>query len=91
MSNKGDAVEVDAQTDDTHVHITITESGLGIDDKTKESIVAFSQSDRATLEEQGVGLGLITSINLIKFYNGKINCSLNNTKGTSVKVSLLLV
>ena len=91
FSSKGDAVEVDVQTDDTHVHITITDSGLGIDDKTKETIGAFSQFDRATLEQQGVGLGLITSINLIKFYNGKITCSLNNTKGTSVKVSLLLV
>ena len=62
-----------------------------VDDKTKETIGAFSQFDRATLEQQGVGLGLITSINLIKFYNGKITCSLNKTKGTSVKVSLLLV
>ena len=72
MSNQGDAVEVDVQTDDTHVHITITESGLGNDDKTKESIDAFFQFDRATPEHQRVGLGLITSINLIKFYNGKI-------------------
>ena len=90
FSNKGDAVEVDVQTDDSHVHITITDSGLGIDDKTIETIGAFSQFDRATLEQQGVGLGLITSINLITFYNGKITCSLNKTKGSSFKVSLLL-
>lgn len=90
FSSKGDAVEIDVQRDDTHVHVTISDSGLGIGSNAIESISAFSQFDRAKNEQQGLGLSLITSINLIQFYNGDISCSLNKPKGTSVKVSLLL-
>lgn len=91
FSDKDDAVEIDVQTDARHVHITICDNGVGFDPKLIVSIGAFSQFDRALMEQQGVGLGLITCINLIKFYKGNISFSSNNPKGTSVKVSFLLL
>jgi len=90
FSCDGEAVIIDIQKDDTHVHITIIDNGLGMDAKTIEVIGAFSYFDRSVLEQKGLGLSLITSINLINFYNGKISCGLNKVKGTSIKMSFLL-
>ena len=51
--------------------------------------VRYIQSATSILGIHAI-IGLITSINLITFYNGKITCSLNKTKCSSFKVSLLL-
>jgi two-component system sensor histidine kinase/response regulator len=90
FSKKGDPVLIKVVTDETFVHISVCDIGIGIDGMTKKNIEAFTQFNRDIMEQQGLGLGLITAIKLIAFYSGEISCSLNNEKGTCVKLSFLL-
>jgi two-component system sensor histidine kinase/response regulator len=90
FSKKGDPVLIEVITDDTFVHISVCDIGIGIDGMTIKNIEAFTQFNRDKIDQQGLGLGLITAIKLIEFYSGKISCSSNNGKGTCVKLSFLL-
>jgi two-component system sensor histidine kinase/response regulator len=90
FSKKGDPVLIEVITDETFVHISVCDIGIGIDGMTKKNIEAFTQFNRDKMDQQGLGLGLITAIKLIEFYSGEISCSSNNEKGTCVKLSFLL-
>ncbi|MFT6325005.1 MAG: two-component system sensor kinase [Halieaceae bacterium] len=90
FSKKGDPVLIEVVTNETFVHISVCDIGVGIDGMTKKNIEAFTQFNRDKMEQQGLGLGLITAIKLVEFYNGLISCSPNNEKGTCVKLSFLL-
>jgi two-component system sensor histidine kinase/response regulator len=90
FSKKGDPVLIEVVTDETFVHISVSDIGVGIDGMTKKNIEAFTQFNRDKMDQQGLGLGLITAIKLIEFYSGEISCSPNNEKGTCVKLSFLL-
>jgi two-component system sensor histidine kinase/response regulator len=90
FSKKGDPVLIEVVTDETFVHISVCDIGIGIDGMMKKNIEAFTQFNRDKMGQQGLGLGLITAIKLIEFYSGEISCSSNNEKGTCVKLSFLL-
>jgi two-component system sensor kinase len=90
FSNKGDKVIVQVELDNSHVHITITDKGVGFDKITLNEINAFTQFNRAKMEQQGLGLGLITSKKLISFYEGELSISKNKPKGSLVKLSFLI-
>jgi two-component system sensor histidine kinase/response regulator len=90
FSKKGDTVHIEVVTDETFVHISVCDEGIGIDRVMGENIEAFTQFNRDKIEQQGLGLGLITAIKLIEFYKGKFSFSSNNEKGTCVKLSFLL-
>jgi two-component system sensor kinase len=90
FSKKGDTVHIEVVTDETFVHISVCDEGIGIDRIIGENIEAFTQFNRDKMEQQGLGLGLITAIKLIEFYKGKFSFSSNKEKGTCVKLSFLL-
>jgi two-component system sensor histidine kinase/response regulator len=90
FSEKGDKVKIHAFKEDKFINILFQDSGIGMEADMKERVEAFNQFDRNKMEQQGLGLGLITSIKLIKFYGGNISWSKNTNKGTTVKISLLL-
>jgi two-component system sensor histidine kinase/response regulator len=90
FSNKGDKVIVEAELDNSHVHITVIDNGVGFKEVTLDEIGAFTQFDRSKMEQQGLGLGLITSQKLIKFYEGALSISENKPKGSRVKLSFLI-
>jgi len=90
FSKKGEKVIVGVSKDDSHAHISIQDMGIGIPAEKTKQVEAFKQFDRKIMEQQGIGLGLITSIKLIEFYGGSIEISKNVEKGTMVKVSFLL-
>ena len=90
FSKKGDTVHIEVVTDETFVHISVCDEGIGIDGITKKNIEAFTQFNRDKMEQQGLGLGLITAIKLLEFYKGEFSFSSNNEKGTCVKLSFLL-
>ena len=90
FSNKEDKVIVEVELDDSHVHITVIDKGLGFDEGILNEIGAFTQFNRAKMEQQGLGLGLITSKKLINFYEGELVISKNKPSGSCVKLSLLL-
>jgi two-component system sensor histidine kinase/response regulator len=90
FSKKGDAVHIEVVTDETFVHISVCDEGIGINGVTKKNIEAFTQFNRDKIEQQGLGLGLITAIKLLKIYKGEFSFSSNNEKETCVKLSFLL-
>ena len=90
FSNKEDKVIVEVELDDSHVHITVIDKGLGFDEGILNEIGAFTQFNRAKMEQQGLGLGLITSKKLINFYEGELVISKNKPSGSCVKLSFLL-
>ena len=90
FSKKGDQVKVKVSIDNRFVHITVIDKGTGIGNIGIQDAEAFLQFNHSEMEQQGLGLGLSTTIKLIELYNGKINWTSNSDRGTSVKISLLL-
>jgi two-component system sensor histidine kinase/response regulator len=90
FSNRGDKVVVEVDLDDLHIHITVIDHGLGFAEGKLNQIGAFTQFNRSKMEQQGLGLGLITSQKLINFYGGELSISENKPKGSRVKLSFLI-
>ncbi|WP_296312064.1 hybrid sensor histidine kinase/response regulator [Winogradskyella sp. UBA3174] len=90
FSNKGDKVIVAVELDDSHVHITVSDNGVGFDEVRLTQIGAFTQFRRSEMEQQGLGLGLIISQKLINFYDGELSISKIKPKGNCVKLSFLI-
>jgi two-component system sensor histidine kinase/response regulator len=89
FSNNGAKVIVGVESDNSHVHITVSDNGVGFKEVTLDEIGAFTQFDRAKMEQQGLGLGLITSKKLINFYEGALSISKKKPKGSRVTLSFL--
>jgi len=89
FSNKGDKVIVGLESDNSHVHITVSDNGVGFDEESLTQIGAFIQFNRSEMEQQGLGLGLITSRKLINFYDGELIISKNTPQGSRVTLSIL--
>ncbi len=71
------------------VRITITDHGPGIPDESlKEAFEWFSQVDRETQEQQGMGLGLPLANQLIAAHNGSLELRSIVGKGTRAIVLL---
>ena len=90
FSSKGDNVVIDTELDESHLHITVIDNGLGFKEGTLMEVGAFTQFNRSKMEQQGLGLGLITSQKLIDFYEGKLAISKNKPKGSRIKLSFLI-
>lgn len=86
----GDKVKIGLTIDESAVNIFVIDKGVGFGNIKKNQIEAFSQFNRDKMEQQGLGLGLITAIKLTEFYGGDISWSNNSDKGTTVKITLLL-
>ncbi len=74
------------------IHITITDTGIGID-KTyfKNIFKKFSQEDKSTARKYGgTGLGMAITYELIQLMKGEINISSKKGKGTSLDVFFTL-
>jgi two-component system, sensor histidine kinase and response regulator len=80
-------VEIESKTDGDNFIIKITDKGIGFPMKNLNDIGAFNQFNRAELEQQGFGLGLIISKLIVQRYNGKLK--INRVKnGTEVRIIL---
>ena len=90
FSNNRDKVKVNIELDESHVHITVIDNGIGFDREILNEIGAFTQFNRLQMEQQGLGLGLITCQKLMNFYEGELRIRENLPKGSCVKLSFLL-
>ena len=90
FSNKGDKIIVEVELKDTLVSISVVDHGVGFDEVVQSDIGAFTQFNRSKIEQQGLGLGLITSQKLINFYEGELSISENKPNGSRVKITVLL-
>jgi signal transduction histidine kinase/ligand-binding sensor domain-containing protein/DNA-binding response OmpR family regulator len=79
--------------DDTnHVKITISDSGIGIPkEKISKIFDRFYQVDGShTREQEGTGIGLSLTKELVELHNGKIEVESEESKGTTFTISFPL-
>lgn len=87
---EGGRVTVEAWTDEHHVHIRVTDTGIGIPRKARKHIFRnFYRADNAVnSQETGSGLGLMLTRRLIERHRGRLTFESTEGEGTSFVVSL---
>jgi two-component system, sensor histidine kinase and response regulator len=79
-------VYVTSSVSENSVDISITDHGIGFPVESMSEIAAFNQFNRKKMEQQGTGLGLITSMLTVQRYHGKLSIS-SDKQGTIVVLS----
>ena len=76
----------------SQVRISIVDEGPGIPEgRLEEALEGFSQLDRETTEQQGMGMGLALAEGIIQAHGGTLDILSIVAKGTQVTVALPLV
>jgi len=70
---------------DDYVELWIKDHGRGFPIENLSDIGAFNQFERNKYEQQGSGLGLITSMLIVQRYKGELTIT-NEQDGTTVKM-----
>lgn len=86
----GGMVSVEVDQDDQFVYLKVSDSGTGVpEDKLKEIFRRFYQSDNASdIREQGFGLGLSVSHDIVKMHGGEIYARNNEGEGITISAKL---
>ena len=77
-------INIELLVEEDKVILSISDNGKGID---KESLKKIGEAFYTT-KENGTGLGICLSKEIIKKHNGSINYESNKEKGTTVKIIL---
>lgn len=89
FSNPDGKVMITAQRSNGSILITITDQGRGMPTPLiPDAFEPFTQLDRETFEQQGIGLGLWLARALIDIHKGTVNIQSKERVGTSVHISL---
>ena len=87
---KGGSVHLDAKTYIHDIHITVKDTGIGMDQETQLNIfnIEKSNSSRGTENEQGTGLGLLLCKEFIDKFNGEITVKSTPERGSTFIIKL---
>lgn len=83
FSTSGSEVVVTNIRNGSNIEINVTDLGIGFPMEKISDIGAFNQFYRERIEQQGSGLGLISTLLISQRYNGKLEIK-RNTNGTTV-------
>ncbi|MCK5707460.1 MAG: PAS domain S-box protein [Candidatus Aureabacteria bacterium] len=92
INNAGQAIEergtISLKTflSDSNVVVKISDTGVGMDEKTKERV--FNTFFTTKPVGEGTGLGLSISLRIIEKHNGKVTIESQSGKGTTFTISL---
>lgn len=86
FSTAGSPVHVNFATTEEGYLLSFTDYGRGMQPEQINAIEAFTQFERATYEQQGMGLGLIISRYLAELYDGKFIIESEVNKYTTIRV-----
>ncbi len=95
MNNAGDSIPgpgtitLATKHDDEYVHISITDTGAGMDSKQLKEI--FNPFYTTKEKGKGTGLGLSLSVDILNAMNGKIDAQSIKGTGSSFTVSLPII
>lgn len=88
FSDPATQVVVTGCVEDARYHLTIADHGRGMTRQQIDEIGAYNQFERAQLEDQGSGLGLIISRRLIELAHGQLRISSVPGEGTDIHIWL---
>lgn len=83
-------VEVYSMVIDESVEVTVSDTGIGVDEKNKFKIFSIDDNKTrlGTANEKGSGLGLVVCKDFVERHNGKIWVENNHKKGSLFKFTL---
>lgn len=90
FSDEGSEVIIKAEEKDEYVHISVSDQGIGIPEKMLNKLMKLDSniSRLGTSEEQGSGLGLIISKEMVEIQNGSLKVESTEGEGTTFTISL---
>jgi signal transduction histidine kinase len=84
FTHSGGFIDLKTETTDKYIRLTITDSGIGIDEKYLDKIFSIDSDyqTRGTENEYGTGLGLKVVAEFIHRMEGKVSVTSEVNKGT---------
>jgi signal transduction histidine kinase/ligand-binding sensor domain-containing protein len=92
FTHKNGMVQVNAEADEKHVEISVSDNGIGMSRETMAELfrIDANLSTRGTENEKGTGLGLFLCKEFVEKHNGKIWAESEEGKGSTFKILLPL-
>ena len=83
-SEKGSSIEISTITEDLHVKVMVSDSGVGVSDEDKDHIFDrfYRTASARASDNKGSGLGLAIVKNLTNSLNGEVGVESKNDSGS---------
>jgi signal transduction histidine kinase len=88
FSGVGSKVLINYSLANNYGVFSVTDFGIGMDEKEVSAIGAYTQFNRRIMEQQGLGLGLTLVKKLIDKYFGGLKITSSKGKGTTVQLGI---
>ena len=90
-TESGDSIKVILDSNDTNAYLSVSDTGKGIaKSKLQKIFHRFYQTDHASIDESGFGLGLSIAREVVELHSGQIYAVSQKGVGSTFSVKLLL-